>query len=80
MSPNCVQRKRLLLLISLSREEQRIHVHVVSSDSEAKFWLEPKIELVKNYRYPIHQLREIELLVEIHYDELITAWKQHFGG
>lgn len=66
--------------LSLSREEQRIHVHVVSSDGEAKFWLEPKIELVKNYRYPIHQLREIELLVEIHYDELITAWKQHFGG
>ncbi len=55
-----------------------MHVHVVSSDGEAKFWLEPKIELAKNYRYSIHQLKEIELLVEVHYDELIAAWKQHF--
>lgn len=57
-----------------------MHIHVVSSDGEAKFWLEPKIELAKNYRYSIYQLKEIELLVEVHYDELIAAWKQHFGS
>jgi hypothetical protein len=28
-----------------SREEPRIHVHVGSSDGEAKFWIEPEIEL-----------------------------------
>ncbi len=63
-----------------SREEQQIHVNAVSSGNETKFWLEPKIELAKNYRYPIPQLREIELLVEVYCDELIAAWKQHFGG
>ncbi|WP_338018662.1 hypothetical protein [Halorhodospira halochloris] len=26
------------------------------------------------------QLREIESLIEVHYDELISAWKQHFGS
>jgi len=26
-----------------SREEDRIHIHVVSPDGEAKFWLEPII-------------------------------------
>ncbi len=57
-----------------------MHIHVVSSDGEAKFWLEPEIELAKNYRYSIHQLKEIELLVEVHYDELIAAWKQYFGS
>ena len=30
---------------------QRKHIHVISSDGEAKFWLEPDIELAKNYRY-----------------------------
>lgn len=28
-----------------SREESRIHIHVAHTDGEAKFWLEPKIEL-----------------------------------
>ena len=28
-----------------------MHIHVVSGDGEAKFWLEPKIVLVTNYHY-----------------------------
>jgi hypothetical protein len=31
-----------------SREEPRMHVHVLSPDGEAKFWLEPVIELALN--------------------------------
>jgi len=34
-----------------SREEKRMHVHVISSEGEAKYWLEPEIELSKNHRY-----------------------------
>jgi hypothetical protein len=30
-----------------SREEERMHV--LSGDGEAKFWLEPEIELAKDY-------------------------------
>ena len=56
-----------------------MHVHVVSGDGEAKFWLEPEIVLAKNYNYSRPQLKEIKLLVEVHYDELISAWKQHFS-
>jgi len=62
-----------------SREEQRMHVHVVSTDGEAKFWLEPEVEAAKVYRYNQQQLRIIKLLVEEHRDELIAAWRQHFG-
>jgi diadenosine tetraphosphate (Ap4A) HIT family hydrolase len=57
-----------------------MHVHVISGDGEAKFWLEPEIELVKNHRYSRKQLKQIESLIEVHYDELISAWRQHFGG
>jgi hypothetical protein len=32
-----------------SREETRKHVHVYHSNGEAKFWLEPTIELAQNY-------------------------------
>ena len=61
-----------------SREEERMHVHVISGDGEAKFWLEPEIELAKNYNYSRKQLKNIESIVESHYNELISAWQQHF--
>ncbi len=62
-----------------SREEPRLHVHVVSSAGEAKFWLEPTVETARVYRYNQQQLRHIRALVEEHYDELVTAWRRHFG-
>ena len=62
-----------------SREESRVHVHVVSGDGEAKFWLKPEIELAKSYHYSGKQLKDIESLIEVHYNELIGAWQQHFS-
>lgn len=62
-----------------SREETRKHVHVVSANGEAKFWLEPEIELARNYRYTRRQLKDIETVIEEHYHEFISAWQQHFG-
>ena len=44
-----------------------MHVHVISGDGEAKFWLEPAVELAKNYNYSSGQLRTIESLIEAHY-------------
>jgi hypothetical protein len=63
-----------------SREESRMHVHVVSADGEAKFWLEPTLELARSQRFSRRQLAEIESLTEKHYDQLVSAWRQHFGG
>ena len=56
-----------------------MHIHVASGDGEAKFWLEPEIVLARNYHYSRRQLNEIESLVEVHYDELISAWQKHFS-
>lgn len=63
-----------------SREEERMHVHIISGDGEAKFWLEPEIELARNYHYSRRQLGEIESLIEAHLNELISAWRQHFNN
>lgn len=37
-----------------SREETRMHIHVNCGNGEAKFWLEPEIELEKitDYQLP----------------------------
>jgi Domain of unknown function (DUF4160) len=57
-----------------------MHVHIVSGDGEAKFWLEPEIELAKSCNYSKKQLKAVKLLVEEHYNEIIDAWKQHFSS
>ena len=55
-----------------------MHVHVHCADGEAKYWLEPIIELAKNYGLSPQQLTKIKEIVQEHEDELINAWIFHF--
>ena len=55
-----------------------MHVHIYCADGEAKFWLDQEIELAKNYRLSRLQLKQIEQILEEHYDELTIAWETHF--
>ena len=63
-----------------SREEPRIHIHVLSADGEAKFWIEPDIELAKSVGLGRAELRRIEELIVDHLEEITDAWERHFGG
>jgi len=55
-----------------------MHIHIHSSAGEAKFWLDPQIELAKNYRLSRQQLHEIEKMIEEHYEQFSNAWRNHF--
>ena len=55
-----------------------MHVHVYCSDGEAKFWVEPQIELARNHRLSRSQLREVEQIIKEHHNELRIAWQEHF--
>lgn len=79
MSPT-VFREKGYRFFFFSREESRMHVHVISGDGEAKFWLEPELQLATAYRYNRQQMKEIESLIEEHYHELISAWQRYFNG
>ena len=79
MSPT-IFRERGYRFFFFSREESRMHVHIYCGDGEAKYWLEPSIKLAKNYNLSKGQLAQIERIIEVHYDELTDAWKEHFGG
>lgn len=57
-----------------------MHVHIICPDGEAKYWLEPEIELARNHKLSRVQLKEIENLIEVHYDEIKIAWGKHFGS
>lgn len=63
-----------------SREESRMQVHVQSSEGEAKFWLEPAIELAHNCGLSERQLRSVKALIETHEDDIRSSWARHFGG
>ena len=62
-----------------SREETRLHVHVYHADGEAKFWLEPAIELAQNYGLNDRQLRSAETLIRKHAHDIRSTWRKHFG-
>ncbi|MGA9763084.1 MAG: DUF4160 domain-containing protein [Rhodomicrobium sp.] len=57
-----------------------MHVHVHTANGEAKFWLEPQIELARGHRLTQVQLQEIRQIIEEHHDSLIAAWRRHFPG
>lgn len=78
MSPTVLRAKGYRFFF-FSREEPRPHVHINCADGEAKFWLEPDIQLMRNQGLSRIQLREIEQIIEEHQDELRAAWNTRFG-
>ena len=77
MSPTVFKEKGYRFFF-FSREESRMHVHVISGDGEAKFWIEPEIKLSQSHKYSDKQVREIRSLIEDRKDEIISAWEYHF--
>jgi len=57
-----------------------MHVHVYCADGEAKFWIEPKIKLVKNYGLSKKQIGEVRRIIVERKNEIVNAWHKHFGG
>lgn len=78
MSPT-VLRDGSFRLFFFSREETRLHVHVAHPDGEAKFWLEPDVDLAINIGLSATQLRQAQVVVEAHLQEIKDAWHRHFG-
>jgi hypothetical protein len=62
-----------------SREEPRAHVHVQHAKGEAKFWLEPRVELAKNYGLTAGRINTALRAIQEHEDEIRAAWRKHFG-
>jgi hypothetical protein len=56
-----------------------MHIHVISPDGEAKFWLEPTLELAQNWGLAHKDLTWVRKLIEARNDEIRAAWRQHFG-
>ena len=62
-----------------SNEEERMHIHVLYDGHEAKYWLEPQVELAKNTGIPDHKLNEIRKIVEKYADEFKKQYREYIG-
>lgn len=78
MSPT-VLRVRGYRFYFFSREEPRAHVHVQHATGEAKFWLEPRLELAQNYGLTARRISTALQTIREHEGEIRAAWKEHFG-
>jgi len=61
-----------------SREEPRMHVHIYAPGGEAKFWLEPKIELAVSKGLKEKDLKIIKEKIEEYEHEIRKRWHKHF--
>jgi hypothetical protein len=67
-------------VLLLFAREPRAHVHVQHAEGEAKFWIEPAVELHANYGLKAKRLAEAGTLVEEHVNEIRNAWAKHYPG
>ena len=60
-----------------SKEERRIHVHVISPDGEAKFWMEPIIAQADYSGFSEKQLNFLQKTIARRKNEIVKKWKAH---
>jgi len=77
MSPT-VFREAGFRFFFFSREEPRMYVHVQGQNGEAKYWLDPKIELAQSVGLSRRELHEALRLIQEHECDIRDAWHQHF--
>ncbi len=78
MSPTVFRYKNYKFFF-FSNEELRMHVHILSPDGEAKFWIEPIVALADYKKLSDRQIKELEKVVKKHVKEIEKTWKKHFG-
>ena len=79
MSPT-VFRAHGMRFFFFTREESRPHIHVMHAGREAKFWLEPAIEIADNHGLGPRHLAQARQLIGKHLDEIRRAWQEQFGS
>lgn len=79
MSPTVFRYKKYRFFF-FSREEIRKHIHVYSSDGEAKFWIEPEVTLDRSYGFSKKELNILQKVIEERLNEIKKAWKKYFGS
>jgi len=62
-----------------SKEEDRMHIHVEKGECDAKFWIEPSVELVYNHGFTSKEIKLITQMIEEYERTIKDKWNSHFG-
>jgi Domain of unknown function (DUF4160) len=63
-----------------SREESRLHIHVIGPEGEAKFWLEPEVACAMNTGLSEKEILRFQRIILARKEEIINAWNRDFSG
>ena len=63
-----------------SNEEKRMHIHVVKAENEAKYWLEPNIELAENFGFNTKELSFLEKILKDYGDDFNIKFARRTGN
>ena len=61
-----------------SDDHEPVHIHVLKDGHEAKFNLDPIVELVYNHGFKKHEMSVIEGLLEENVEIIKIRWKEFF--
>ena len=62
-----------------SNEEERMHIHVFSAENEAKFWLEPVVELAENFGFSSKEIRKLQKIIQDNGEYFKRQYIEHIG-
>ena len=69
-----------LKFLFYSNDHEPIHVHVISGEAEAKFSVDPEINLIENRGLKQRDIRHAVMAIEENRDIIIERWKEYFGA
>jgi hypothetical protein len=61
-----------------SRDHEPIHIHVKKGDTEARFVIEPAVEMTENFGFKPHELAIAEEVIKDNREYMIEHWKLYF--
>jgi hypothetical protein len=79
MSPTIFKEKNYRFFF-FSREEKRKHIHVIGPGGEAKFWIEPEIEVASVTGFSDKEVGRLKKTIIKRKDEINNSWEEYFGG
>ena len=79
MSPT-VFREGASRFFFFSREESRVHIHVVGPGGEGKFWIEPEVKCAMSVGLSEREINQFQRILVERKEEILNAWNRHFSS
>jgi hypothetical protein len=56
-----------------------VHIHVTRDGADAKFWVQPEVNVAYNKGFKARELARLSAVVEARREDIERAWDEHFS-